>query len=153
MTFWYYITGEVPGSLIFSIKDKTNTPVIVWRLEASKNNNDWQFGSFGFYMQESYRIEIQASRGASPGSIGVDDLWLKDSQYCSTIPPEAQESQGLTTPATTTVSTTTPQPSVYDCDFEKDYCSWMNDGAQKATWVRNQGNTLNSNTGPSIDHT
>ena len=153
VTFWYYITGEQPGALIFYIRDKVNKEAIVWRLQTSKSDNSWQFGSFGFYMEESYRIEIQATRGSSPGSIGVDDIWIKDSQYCSTLPPDAQDGQGLPTPATTTASTTTARPTVYDCDFERDYCNWMNDGTQKATWVRNQGNTLNSNTGPAVDHT
>lgn len=40
------------------------------------------------------------------------------------------------------------------CDFETDLCSWSNAASgDDFDWIRNQGVTITSNTGPTGDHT
>ena len=64
---------------------------------------------------------------------------------------------GLPLPSKPTITTTfnpiTPIPSVYDCNFEKDYCNWKNDVSRPILWKRNRGYTSSDETGPTIDHT
>ncbi|XP_077864149.1 MAM and LDL-receptor class A domain-containing protein 1-like [Saccoglossus kowalevskii] len=48
----------------------------------------------------------------------------------------------------------TSQNGPYDCDFENDFCSWMNDPEAGEEWLREQGSTgLRTQTGPPADHT
>lgn len=40
------------------------------------------------------------------------------------------------------------------CDFEINMCSWSNlGGVDEEDWLRGRGNSVNPNTGPSVDHT
>lgn len=41
------------------------------------------------------------------------------------------------------------------CDFESNMCSWSNvgNGVDQEDWLRGRGDSLNPNTGPSVDHT
>ena len=42
--------------------------------------------------------------------------------------------------------------SLFNCDFEKDFCGFVNDPNGKFNWTRKAGSTFVT-TGPSIDHT
>lgn len=44
-------------------------------------------------------------------------------------------------------------PSIYDCNFEVDFCQWtrLTDGARN--WTRNRGSTSTIETGPQFDVT
>ena len=39
------------------------------------------------------------------------------------------------------------------CDFEKNFCGFTQVQSDKFDWVRNQGKTPTSGTGPLVDHT
>ena len=39
------------------------------------------------------------------------------------------------------------------CTFEQDTCRWWNAGSSAYKWIRHQGATPDSNTGPAYDHT
>ncbi|XP_025832818.1 ALK tyrosine kinase receptor [Agrilus planipennis] len=39
------------------------------------------------------------------------------------------------------------------CDFEADWCGWMNVGAKEIAWKRHNGTTPSNKTGPNKDHT
>ena len=44
-------------------------------------------------------------------------------------------------------------PSQYDCNFEKDLCLWGQSPDDDFDWIRAQGPTGTTMTGPTIDHT
>lgn len=48
-----------------------------------------------------------------------------------------------------------PCPPHGHCDFERNMCSWSNvgNGVDQEDWLRGRGDSLNPNTGPSVDHT
>ena len=107
----------------------------------------------------------------SQGYYAIDDIDIRDS-YCGTTPITASV-EILTTPATVTRPTTAFQslfildknykrnkifffnivPSIYDCTFEVDFCSWTHRADAKLQWLRNQGSTSTAETGPQFDVT
>ena len=155
LTFWYYITGNKAGYLEWSIKNlKTNETIKIWKYGGSDYGREWNYGSFGFYIEDPYISIVTAVSGGSRGSIGIDDIIYKESQYCSVQPHEANVGNSLPLPLLTTKTpTSTSTPSKYDCNFESDYCNWKNDYSRPLNWTRNQGSTPNGDSGPSIDHT
>jgi len=89
--------------------------------------------------------------------IALDDVIFQESKYCSVFPSTAMAGSGLPLPSkpilTTTANPITPIASVYDCNFEKDFCNWKNDLSRPLLWRRNRGSTDSGETGPTIDHT
>jgi hypothetical protein len=138
-----------------SIKNlKTNETTQMWKDGGADYGKEWNYGAFGFYFADPYIVVVSAVSGGSPGSIGVDDIIFKESQYCSVQPPQADAGGSLPLPELTTKTpTSTPTPSIYDCSFENDFCNWKNDYSRPLNWTRNQGSTLSGDSGPSIDHT
>ncbi|EDO47788.1 predicted protein [Nematostella vectensis] len=54
---------------------------------------------------------------------------------------------------TTPVPPTTSPPSIWDCNFDTNLCSWNNSKEDDFDWFRQSGSTGSTNTGPSADHT
>ena len=46
-----------------------------------------------------------------------------------------------------------PAPSIYDCTFEQNFCSWTQSLADNFNWTRQQGASPSLQTGPDSDHT
>ena len=132
----------------------TNNSITIWRDGGKDYGNQWNYGQFSFYLNAPYAVTIQGTRGGSVGVVAIDDLFFKESQYCSVQPDSANAGGNLPLQTTTRVPTTvTPIPSVYDCNFEVDFCNWENDVSRPLNWTRNKGSTTTSETGPSVDHT
>jgi len=103
------------------------------------------------------------------GYYAIDDIDIRDS-FCGTSPANAAVNS-LTTPATVTRPTTPFQslfniiittnkhyfsfivPTIYDCTFEVDFCSWTSRADGVLNWTRNQGSTTTFETGPLFDVT
>lgn len=154
LTFWYYISGYDAGFLTFRVKDlKTGSTYDLWHLGGTSQGDHWNYGTFGFYSENPYLIQIIGFNGGLPGSVAIDDLIFQDSKYCEVFPFTAIVGPGLPKP----IVTTTPNPisdgSDYDCTFEEDYCNWSNDTTKQLFWLRANGKTDTVETGPSVDHT
>ena len=54
---------------------------------------------------------------------------------------------------TTLAPPTTPKPSIYDCNFDSNYCQFGNMGGDQFNWKRQKGETGSWGTGPKSDHT
>ena len=54
---------------------------------------------------------------------------------------------------TTLTPVTTPLPSPFDCNFEKNQCNYRNLRNDQFNWKRHQGSTSSWGTGPQFDHT
>ncbi|CAF0741650.1 unnamed protein product, partial [Brachionus calyciflorus] len=158
LTFWYYISGTNPGSILIYVKNlRSNTNTLIWKDGNEDKGQQWNYGQFGFFSDSEYTIIIEGISGSQQSSVSIDDIFFKDSQFCSVSPTSAAVGPGLPIPSTTTTTTksptSTPAPSIYDCNFEIDYCNWKNDSSRPLTWLRNQGRTTSEDTGAEIDHT
>jgi len=130
--------------------------ITMWKDGGFDLGNQWNYGQFGFYFENPYSVIIQASTGSGSGFIGLDDVYFKEAQYCTVLPENAAAGGNLPLPQITTTTKNpllTPTPSIYDCNFEIDYCNWKNDFSVRLTWIRNSGSTETGNTGPITDHT
>lgn len=85
------------------------------------------------------------------GDIAIDDITYTVGA-CVTLPHNAVPTLPPTTPAITTTPTV-PPPGSYDCDFEKDFCTWTQDSSDSFNWTRHHGKTSSTDTGPTTDHT
>jgi hypothetical protein len=143
-TFWYYMSGNNCGSLRISTALLQSQQVkTLWYRNCTDLGKQWNYGSFGFYLDSPYEIIIEAERGSPSSILAIDDIFFKESRYCSVTPAEAQnETLPLPTQSLTTTPTSTIQPSVYDCDFENEnipFCNWNNDYTRPLNWTRRQG--------------
>lgn len=154
LSFWFYITGLDAGFLSFQVVDKvSDSYTIVWNKGGESLGDQWNFGSFGFYVENPYFIRIIGFSGGAPGSVALDDLMFQDSTFCATIPDTAGKGSGLPVPVTTTVKPPNAnQTSEYDCDFESGLCNWQNSGRNGMLWKRIRGSQYGE-TGPEVDHT
>ncbi|KAH9500542.1 hypothetical protein Btru_072226, partial [Bulinus truncatus] len=88
------------------------------------------------------------------GDIAIDDISFS-SDFCS-IQPQIALSLAVTTTVgtvTTTLQPFTTIPTPYDCNFEIDFCGWIQDTTDNFNWTRSQGPAGSTQTGPIIDHT
>lgn len=141
-TFWFYISGVDAGFIEIVVKDMTNNNLYsLWRLGGTNMaTQGWQFGQLGFYLDSPHTVIVQATRGGSAGSVAIDDIYFKESQYCSFTPMDSFTGTNLPVPlATTTRRPTQPTPSALDCDFEEDLCQWKNDVSKNIDWKRFNG--------------
>jgi hypothetical protein len=126
----------------------------VWEFNQRSTGREWNYGSIGFFYDSPYTLLISAARGGYTGTIAVDDLMFKESQFCACQPESAKGPDTLPLPSV--IGTTTPSqiiPSPYNCDFENDFCNWYHDSSKPLNWTRLQGKTADYLTGPSFDHT
>ena len=50
----------------------------MWKDGGFDLGNQWNYGQFGFYVENPYLIVIQASTGSLSGFIGLDDIYFKE---------------------------------------------------------------------------
>ncbi|UJR31098.1 hypothetical protein I4U23_018606, partial [Adineta vaga] len=152
LTFWYFMRGSQLGRVDVNITTDKDTSMI-WSFGTVDQGDSWLFASVGYYSDEDHAIAIEGSVTAQmQGYYAIDDIDIRDS-YCGTNPTNAAVSV-LTTPATVTRPTTAYQiPSIYDCTFEVDFCSWTHRSDAALNWTRNQGSTSTFETGPQFDVT
>jgi hypothetical protein len=171
LTFWYYNSGSSNSSssqsavLSITLKDlATDKTTYLW-LSNLPLTTTWAYGSVGFYFPNGlYAIQMIVVASGSLTVVAVDDVIFREAEFCTATPIDAGAMPGLPLPSagggngvrTTTASSqsgTTPKPSTFNCDFEKDFCSWAIDPTVKLKWQRNKGLTGTTDTGPSFDHT
>ncbi|XP_070567019.1 MAM and LDL-receptor class A domain-containing protein 2-like [Ptychodera flava] len=159
MHFWYHMYGSTMGK--FNIYIDTGTlsnpnRMLLWQL-GSDQGNYWNSGQVPVDSVSSpYRMVFEGVVGSSYyGDVAIDDVSFTVGT-CSLQPVSAIPVPGSTTVVPTTLSVqTSPNypPSYWDCDFEQGLCSWTQAQDDDFEWVRAQGPTGTSNTGPVYDHT
>ena len=156
MTFYYYAQADSFELNIILESLGGDLMTSVWKItESNAEKGKWAFGSIGLHVTSEYMVAFEASIASATGTIAVDDIIFKESQFCSANPDSAAVDQGGTTPSQTTtkMSTSTQTPSQFDCDFEADFCAWNNDDKKPIRWKRNQGGSFSFASGPQTDHT
>ncbi|XP_041467512.1 MAM and LDL-receptor class A domain-containing protein 1-like [Lytechinus variegatus] len=167
MEFYYHMNGEGVGNL--NIQTQADTATKVTTLETLKGNRGdvWRHDTIILNPIKdaySYQVMFQATVGSSHTSdISLDDIAF----YYEECPADPTDCDFFCEdPAQTCIPYTqfcdfTPHcPNQHDeldcgsaCSFEQDTCRWWNAGSSGYKWIRHQGATPDSNTGPAYDHT
>lgn len=125
----------------------------IWNDGGRVIGNEWHYGSFGFYTDSPYLIQITGTNGGSVGSIAIDDIIFQEAEYCAVFPFNANTGGYLPAPDPVIPVMPANETSEYDCDFEKNFCKWKRDLTYRMTWVRENAVYQSSESGPSVDHT
>ena len=108
--FWYHMYSLLStnmGTLNVYVKDvATMTSLKIWTVTYSQGST-WQEGKFPVNRTQSYQIVFEGIKGSGVGNIGLDDLQLFPSSYCSVLPTKADALSTTTTRTTSTTTTTT----------------------------------------------
>ncbi|XP_078334103.1 MAM and LDL-receptor class A domain-containing protein 1-like [Crassostrea virginica] len=128
MQFYYHMLGDGVGTLNVYAQVNTNRGNALFTLSGNQGNT-WHQGQMSIPQvttSQGYKVVFEGIRGTNlRGDIAIDDVSF---------------SKGACRSGT--------------CDFETDLCSWSNvAGGDDFDWIRNQGVTITSNTGPMGDHT
>ncbi|XP_033638977.1 MAM and LDL-receptor class A domain-containing protein 1-like [Asterias rubens] len=125
MKFWYYMVGQDINAMKIYIEVKGSMGTPVWTRYYS-NFAYWMVSEVSIQSAYPYRIVFEGLSGSGPkGDIAIDDIDLTGTQ-CNRLAA---------------------------CDFEKDYCTYMNIPNDDFDWTRNNGQTSSYYTGPDTDHT
>ncbi|XP_037401783.1 MAM and LDL-receptor class A domain-containing protein 1 isoform X2 [Pygocentrus nattereri] len=127
LQLWYYMSGQQPGTLnVYQEHSSEDRSLLL--SQSGEQGKLWRFAQAPLLNTWSdYRIVVEGIKGQSDeGTMAIDDVQL--SSYPCTGPGH--------------------------CDFEVNMCSWRNviDG-DYTDWLRQQGNSRATSTGPSVDHT
>ncbi|CAH1786792.1 unnamed protein product, partial [Owenia fusiformis] len=160
LKFWYHMYGEGIGTLNIYVQSIRRgfslRPRRVWQL-SGQQGNDWKFAQVVIRSSlYDYKVLIEGVRGSNHfGDIAVDDITFTD-ETCSLEPSYAKPGFMTTDIPTTAISmppASTPAPTANDCDFETGVCNWITKLNGYVPWIRMQGPTGVSKTGPIVDHT
>ncbi|RMZ97804.1 MAM and LDL-receptor class A domain-containing 2-like [Brachionus plicatilis] len=135
LKFWYYMNGANNGELnvYYRVEKQPGSFVqsaVIWRINTGHGDH-WNLAHVQFdgnnQSISNFVIEAYADYYVS-GQIAIDDISLIygdcENQTYSSV----------------------------DCDFEEEHiCGYQPDPFADFNWSRNKGNTLSSNTGPSVD--
>nr|XP_054757474.1 MAM and LDL-receptor class A domain-containing protein 1-like [Lytechinus pictus] len=127
-SFWYHIHGESDvGRLRVYERVDGNLEGPYWSSTGVNEGDNWWKASVTLKSKSQFQIAVVGDVGNDPNSeLAIDDFKVEE-QPCA------------------------PRGS---CDFEKDYCSWMNDvSGDDEDWVRLNGASTGGGTGPVKDHT
>ena len=126
----------------------------LWQMRNTNMGNQWNYGSFGFYYDAPYEIMIKGLRGSAGGSedtiTAIDDIFFKESTYCTVSPPQARKSALPPLTLGTNSSQLSNVTSRFDCDFETSLGKWTVDESASRKWMRTSGRLTHS---PEVDHT
>ncbi|XP_071520575.1 LOW QUALITY PROTEIN: MAM and LDL-receptor class A domain-containing protein 1-like [Panulirus ornatus] len=126
LRFWYHILGENVGRLSVQVSDEAGTGgfVPVWSFEGNAFEM-WSLGLVTLPSLQKYVVRFKGITGTNNASV----IALDDVEFIPSVCPKAHE-----------------------CDFEYDWCDWMNanDGEDTFDWQRSSGS---EGGGILVDHT
>ncbi|XP_006821082.1 MAM and LDL-receptor class A domain-containing protein 2-like [Saccoglossus kowalevskii] len=129
MTFWYHMYGKSVGKLTIQQLLANGDVIDLWTMSGNQGTL-WIPARVGYSQTQDYMLSFNATRGdgGPSGDICIDDIAITTG-YCSS------------------------SYSIFDCDFEGDFCGWNQTTDDELEWIRNQGDTGSPHTGPYEDHT
>ncbi|XP_025084909.1 MAM and LDL-receptor class A domain-containing protein 1-like [Pomacea canaliculata] len=153
MSFWFI--KNIDDTDVINVLMRPATPankssITVWSLKDSVPTG-WMHGRIDLYNRAPFYIIIEVIRGEDDhGVTALDDISFTESE-CMADPFYAGDAFSL--PSIPQLATTTPVPSPCDCDFEEDFCEWVQDTSDDFDWTKSTGATSFQNTAPAFDHT
>lgn len=115
----------------------SNTLFLLWTQNGNKGN-EWLYGQLTIKSNQDFRISFEAVRGMSiESSIAIDDIDFIE-KSCELSPGNADPNNFVTIPSQLSTRSMRP-PSIYDCNFENNFCMWSNSKESTFNWTRAQG--------------
>ncbi|XP_066300036.1 MAM and LDL-receptor class A domain-containing protein 1-like [Branchiostoma lanceolatum] len=158
LQFSYHMYGSSVGTLrvILVDYDNGNSTRTIWEL-SSDQGDQWLFAQTPvIHTSGMYYIRLEGERGVSyRGDIAVDDI-LFLSGSCAVQPVAATPSTPVfptSAPTPAATSTLSPASILNECTFETGLCGYQQAQDDDIDWIRGQGPTGSSDTGPTNDHT
>ncbi|XP_070566222.1 MAM and LDL-receptor class A domain-containing protein 1-like [Ptychodera flava] len=163
MSFWYYMKGNDTSTL--SVEIVGGETLVSF---TGYQGNDWLLASVNISASSigtsTFRISFTGVVGAEgSGDIAIDDISFSD-EVCPPPPPtcefQCNDGEGTCLPISKVCDFNKDCPNNadevncgYACTFEQGECGWNDTSSGLYQWIRSQGATPTSNTGPSYDHT
>ena len=150
--FWYHIQTVLAANAgklnVWKKNAITGNLVLMWGIRNSVLS-DWREASFLYQDFEPHQIVFEGVRGLGVSDIAIDDIHIIQGSECAFFPEIAKPIiSTVTTTVTTPMNTYTwVSQSTNDCNFETDFCNWINDASANFDWKRAQGPTISPNTG------
>eukprot|EP00057_Strongylocentrotus_purpuratus_P018006 XP_011672480.1 PREDICTED: MAM and LDL-receptor class A domain-containing protein 2 [Strongylocentrotus purpuratus] len=167
LEFYYHMYGAGVGNLYVQRQADTETKFTnIITLKGDKGDQ-WRQQLVPLDVIDgaySYELQLIASVGTSFSSdISLDDIAFYEGE-CPAPPSTCEfycdDDDKTCLPNSQFCDFTPHCPNQMDelncgttCDFEEDTCWWWNSGHNVYKFIRHQGDTPDSNTGPSFDHT
>lgn len=167
LTFKFHMYGNSMGSLAVEARTVADVWTMIWE-KAGDQGQLWQdaavqvptgttflrfVGTTGSGFSSDMAIDEISLTSATPGTSTMSTSTVPTSTVASTTTETTMTTRASTTTSgsstgTSAGSTTTAKPPVANvsCDFEADFCDWINTGSN--TWIIIQGSTPSSSTGP-----
>ncbi|XP_030832894.1 MAM and LDL-receptor class A domain-containing protein 1 [Strongylocentrotus purpuratus] len=145
--FWFHMWGRDVETLNVYVKRESSAlPSTPNTMVTGDHGNYWHRQTFTVPAGSgNYRVVFEAIPGEKTrDDIAIDDVMLYKDQNC----PE------FITDAPTPTTMPPPRDNI-DCDFEEDFCGYMQDlDTDYGDWTRDQGKGDSfRTTGPDVDHT
>ncbi|CAL1541287.1 unnamed protein product [Lymnaea stagnalis] len=128
LTFWYFMWGDQVSLLNVYAGISMNT--LYW-IRQGTQGKQWNQANIHFEISSSYQIYFEGLVGTGPkGDIAIDDITVINGNC-----PQSN----LSVPGAS-------------CDFENDFCEYVQDKTDTFDWTRQVGSTSSTGTGPPNDH-
>ncbi|XP_060565391.1 uncharacterized protein LOC132724541, partial [Ruditapes philippinarum] len=123
LTFWYSMYGGDIGAINVYIEMNDGNKTVIFSKDKDIGVPDWWKSVSNINAFDSYQIVFEGINGdGNRGNIAIDDISIR-SGSCS-----------------------------IDCDFDTDFCNWMQSDGDNFNWDRGKGR-VTSDTGPNADKT
>ncbi|XP_013390343.1 MAM and LDL-receptor class A domain-containing protein 1 [Lingula anatina] len=120
-SFYYNMYGDGMGSLNLILQEFGRKPRIAWSKKGDQGQG-WKKANLQLTPAKVFQLVFEGVRGDSyRGDIAVDDVTLSDGD-CSDSTNQAKATQ-----------------TKVDCDFETDFCSWIQASQNTVDWSRTRG--------------
>ncbi|XP_072182120.1 MAM and LDL-receptor class A domain-containing protein 1-like [Diadema setosum] len=124
ITWYYHMYG--PHVSVFNVYTVLGLKGSLVFTRQGSQGNEWLYAQKTFSSTSSWGVRFEAFRGpGDAGDIALDDVIVNEGA-CQPLPA---------------------------CDFELDYCSWIQDHEDNFDWSRGNNGSSIDGTGPDIDHT
>jgi hypothetical protein len=170
ISFWYYVFGSFDRLKLF-VNSTTGNVIELFDHQPKASQSDWHLVAVKLPVcLKNFQLIIQAMLAFNwIGGIALDDIRLEDCHYkyntYTTEHFQCSDGNAISTDKVCDFQTDCCDGSderskicfkekTTKCDFEFDYCGWQKlPGDGDVQWLRHNGTTLSTATGPMRDHT
>ncbi|PAA52395.1 hypothetical protein BOX15_Mlig012801g1, partial [Macrostomum lignano] len=162
--FFYYKTGIDSGSLVLNLIEGTTRTRLIPYINGDRGDS-WNSVIAFIGRRHKFQLEMQAVYLQSTTRTAIDDVTMTncaiESTTCAPNSFVCDNSRCISTDLVCDYSDDCGDNSdensclnyIERCDFENDFCNWVQEPDNDFQWSRSKGTTGSEGTGPDRDHT